>query len=81
MRVVPLATRPDPPPLETDDVRLVSFGTLAFAVALVVLAVARWAGAGVHTWWLAMCAEGAVLGAVGVVYCRRRRDARTSARP
>ena len=81
MRFVPLATRPDPPPLATDDVRLVGFGTLAFAVALVVLAGARLAGAGVQSWWLAMCAEGTVLGVVGVGYCRRRRDARTRPRP
>ena len=73
---MPLARRPDPPPLETDDVRLVAFGTGAWGVALLVLAVARLAGADVHGWWIVMCLCGAVLGLVGVAYCRRRRVAR-----
>jgi len=72
---VPLAARPDPPPLETDDVRLITVGAAGFAVAFVVLMTARIAGAGVHTWWIVMCAEGAVLGLMGILYCRRRRDA------
>jgi hypothetical protein len=67
--------RPDPEPLETDDVRLVAVGALMWLVALVVLGVARLSGAGVHTWWLEMCAYGAVLGVLGVAYCRRRRSA------
>lgn len=72
---MPLATRPDPLPLETDDVRLVALGTLAWAVALAVLLVARLAGAQVHGWWLAMCGCGALLGLAGIGYCRRRRNA------
>lgn len=66
---------PDPPPLETDDVKIVAGGTAAWAVALVVLLVARVAGADIHDWWIAMCAGGALLGLVGVRYCQRRRDA------
>jgi fatty acid desaturase len=69
------ARRPDPEPLETDDVRIVAVGTALWAIALVVLVVARLAGAGVHGWWLAMCASGAALGLLGVRYCQRRRDA------
>lgn len=72
---MPLATRPDPPPLETDDVRLITLGAAGFALAFFVLLVARLAGADVHTWWIVMCAEGAVLGVLGIAYCRRRRDA------
>lgn len=68
--------RPDPPPLETNDVRTVAVGTAAWALALVVLGVLRLTGATrVETWWLAMAACGAVLGLAGVQYCRRRRAA------
>jgi hypothetical protein len=72
---VPLAQRPDPPPLETDDVTLVAVGTALWALAFVVLVGLRAAGTDVHRWWLVMCAAGAALGVVGVRYCRRRRDA------
>ena len=68
--------RPDPPPLETDDVRTVAVGTAAWALALVVLLVLRLTDATrVEGWWLAMCASGAVLGVLGVWYCRRRQAA------
>ena len=70
-----VARRPDPPPLETDDVRVVAGGTAAWAVALVVLLVLRLAGTDVAGWWLAMCACGTALGLVGVRYCQRRRAA------
>jgi len=66
---------PDPPPLETDDVRIVAGGTAAWALGAVVLVVARLAGVDVHGWWIAMCVAGAVLGVLGVRYCQRRRDA------
>lgn len=67
--------RPDPEPLETDDVMIVAGGTALWLVALVVLIVLRVAGADVRTWWIVMCACGAALGVVGVRYCQRRRDA------
>ena len=70
-----VARRPDPEPLETDDVRIVAGGTALWAVALVVLTVARLAGADVHGWWIALCACGFLLGLAGVRYCQRRRDA------
>ena len=72
---MPRTRRPDPPPLETNDVAIVAGGTIAWAAAFVALLVARLAGADVRTWWLEMCAAGALLGLVGVRYCRRRRDA------
>lgn len=72
--------RPDPEPLETDDVRIVAAGGVAWLVALAVLVVLRLAGvevdgAPVRDWWLWMCASGAALGALGVRHCRRRRAA------
>lgn len=77
LAVMTTARRPDPEPLETDDVKIVAGGTALWAVALVVLVVARLAGADVQGWWIAMCACGAALGLLGVRYCQRRRDAIT----
>jgi len=74
-RAVVPERRPDPPPLETDDVRIVAAGTAAWAIALVVLLVLWAAGTDVHSWWLWMCAAGALLGLAGVRYCVRRRNA------
>jgi hypothetical protein len=70
-----LARRPDPEPLESDEVRLVAGGTALWALAFVVLVVARVAGADIPRWWMTMCACGAVLGLVGLRYCLRRRAA------
>ena len=70
-----VARRPDPAPLETNDAALVAVGTAAWVVALIVLVVARLAGADVHGWWLALCGCGAVLGLLGVRYCTRRQQA------
>lgn len=81
MQRVSPARRPDPPPLETDDVALVAGGTVAWTVALVALLAARLAGAPVHGWWIAMCASGAGLGLLGVRYCRRRRQALAAGDP
>ncbi len=72
--------RPDPEPLETDDVLVVAIGTAGWAVALVVLAVLKLAGVGVHGWWFVMCASGAALGLLGVGYCRRRQARRSTPR-
>lgn len=70
------ARRPDPPPLESDDVRAVAAGTAAWAVGLVVLIVLRVTDAArVETWWLVMCGYGLLLGVVGVRYCQRRHAA------
>ncbi len=68
--------RPDPPPLETDDVKVVAAGTALWALGLLVLAVLRLTGAAeVRDWWMGMCGYGIVLGLYGIRYCRRRRDA------
>ena len=71
-----VARRPDPEPLETNDVRIVAAGTVLWTVALVALVIGQLLGYAVHGWWIAMCACGAVLGWVGVRYCQRRRHAR-----
>jgi hypothetical protein len=72
---VPLVSerRPDPEPLETDDVKIVAAGTGVWAVAFVVLLILRVTGADIHGWWLEMCAAGFLLGLLGVRYCVRRR--------
>jgi hypothetical protein len=72
---VPLAQRPDPPPLETNDVAIVGAMTGLWLLGLLVLLAMKAAGSDVHTWWLVMCLEGAALGVVGVRYCRRRHAA------
>lgn len=70
------ARRPDPPPLETDDVKVVAVGTGLWAVGLVVLLVLKATGtAEVHDWWLGMCGYGIALGVFGMRYCRRRHQA------
>jgi hypothetical protein len=74
-RVVAPPRRPDPAPLETNDVAIVASGSVLWMVALVVLLVLKATGTGVHDWWLVMCAEGAVLGLIGVRLCQRRRNA------
>ena len=70
-----VARRPDPEPLEADEVRLVTGGTVLWALAFVVLLVARIAGADIHRWWITMCACGAVRGVAGLRFCLRRRAA------
>ncbi|MCU1600436.1 MAG: hypothetical protein JWO22_1145 [Frankiales bacterium] len=67
--------RPDPPPLETNDVAIVAGGTALWALALVVLLVLRVAGSDIHDWWLVMCGAGALLGLLGLRFCVRRQRA------
>jgi hypothetical protein len=69
------ARRPDPEPLEHDDVKVVLAGTALWVLALVVLGIARLAGSDVQGWWLAMCGCGIALGLVGIRYTQRRRAA------
>lgn len=68
--------RPDPPPLETDDVKVVAIGTMLWAIGLLVLLLLIVTEAAeVPGWWLAMCGYGIALGLFGVRYCRRRHAA------
>jgi len=74
--------RPDPEPLETDDVRAVTVGTVAWGVLLVVLLVSyqRLDDDGRGSWvWIA--AAGFGLGLLGVHHVRRRRAALSRAVP
>jgi hypothetical protein len=74
--------RPDPEPLETDDVRAVTVGTVAWGVLLVVLLVSyqRLDDDGRGSWvWIA--AAGFGLGLLGVRHVRRRRAALSRAVP
>jgi len=65
--------RPDPGPLETDDVVIIGIGTAAWAVGLVVLLGLRLTGTvEVRDWWLGMCGYGIALGLYGMHYARRR---------
>lgn len=68
--------RPTPEPLDVDAVRVVTAGTVLWAVAgLVLLAFGRdWLADHDRTWWLWTCLAGFGLGLFGVWFCRRRRD-------
>ncbi|HEX3906725.1 MAG TPA: DUF2530 domain-containing protein [Mycobacteriales bacterium] len=67
--------RPTPPPLETNEVAIALTGTIAWAVALVVLAVFFRHDLQRHhtTWWLWACGLGVVLGLYGLRFTLRRR--------
>lgn len=68
--------KPDPAPLETNDVPLVAGGGVLWALALLVLVVLGLLDrGGVQSWWLAMCGYGIALSVLGVVYVRRRQAA------
>ena len=68
--------RPDPPPLETDDVKVVAVITAGWVIGLVVLVVLRLTDAAqVRDWWMAMCGYGIALGLFGMRYCRKRHQA------
>ncbi len=81
-----MGTRPRPgrlplEPYDVDGVATVALGTLAWAVAFLVLLALRdrLAAAGA-SWWLWTCVVGALLGVLGVLLCWRRRDAVRHAR-
>ncbi|MCU1595148.1 MAG: hypothetical protein JWO12_2540 [Frankiales bacterium] len=67
--------RPDPEPLETNDVVITAGGAVLWAVAHVVLLVLKAAGSDIHDWWLGMCAYGVALGVFGVRFVKRRERA------
>ena len=72
----PAERRPDPPPLEADEPRVAAVGTVVFTAGLVAALVLRdrLAEAGLE-WLVWSCVTGIVLGLVGSVYTRRRREA------
>jgi Protein of unknown function (DUF2530) len=61
-------------PLDLDAVRTVQVGTIAWAIALIVLLPfhSRLAAAD-HTWWLWTCVVGLLLGFAGVAFTTNRR--------
>jgi hypothetical protein len=65
--------RPDPPPVPTNDLRVVVVGTALWALGLLLTLVfqARLRDGG-HLWWIGTCAAGFGLGLVGIRYVRRR---------
>jgi len=73
---VPANRRPDPEPVETDDVAIITAGTALWALALVVLLVLR--GRLEDDDWVWVAAAGTFLGLLGIRYVRRRRAARRS---
>ena len=73
---MPTPRRPDPEPLEADDVTIVTVGTVLWAVALVASLVFhdRLADGGNEN-WIRIFLAGTFLGLIGVRYVRRRRAA------
>lgn len=65
--------RPVPEPMEVNDVLIVTVGTVLFAIAFLVMLPFHTSldHAGHGRWpWIALA--GALLGLVGIAYCRRR---------
>ncbi|MEV0668246.1 DUF2530 domain-containing protein [Actinomadura luteofluorescens] len=61
--------RPDPPPMQTNDVRVAAAGAVAWAVALVVLLIVGLPSQ--NRWWLWVCCVGIGIGLFGVWYVPR----------
>jgi hypothetical protein len=62
-----------PPPAPVRTIALVRWGTLAWAITLVVLALVPSWRSGERDWWLWVPVAGIVLGAIGYAYLRRGR--------
>ena len=74
--------REAPPPLEGNDLVITSAGTIAWAVALVVLIALRDDIPAASRWWIWTCAAGVGFGLFGLVYVPhlKRSRARAAAR-
>ncbi|HEX6468792.1 MAG TPA: DUF2530 domain-containing protein [Streptosporangiaceae bacterium] len=68
--------RPEPPPLQTNDVLIAIVGTGAWAVALVVLLIVGLPAA--DRWWLWVCAVGIGIGLFGIWYIPRLHRSRAA---
>lgn len=64
-------------PVDADGVNAVALGTLGWTVALVVLGIffREPLAQADASWWIWVCAVGAVLGVFGLLYVTRRREA------
>jgi hypothetical protein len=71
--------RPEPPPLQTNDVLIAVVGTVAWAVALVVLLIIGLPEA--VRWWLWVCGSGIGTGLFGIWYIPRLHRSRGDRRP
>ncbi|GAB2577521.1 hypothetical protein GCM10027168_08090 [Streptomyces capparidis] len=68
--------RPNPEPLEANDVAIVTGGTIVwFVLFLAQLPFYGWHADHDREWWVWTCLAGAGLGLIGIWYVRRRRDA------
>ncbi|GAA4365895.1 hypothetical protein GCM10023088_11770 [Actinomadura verrucosospora] len=76
--------RPDPPPMQTNDVRIAAAGTAAWAVALAVLLIVGLPSQ--DRWWLWVCGAGIGIGLFAMWYVprlqagRARQEAERAAR-
>ena len=68
--------RPPPPPLEANDRRVTVVGTVAWAVALVVLVVLRTQIPADSRWWIWTCVAGVCMGLFALWYVPRFKRAR-----
>lgn len=64
-------------PVDADGVNAVALGTIAWTIALIVLGVffREPLAEADASWWIWVCAVGAVLGVLGLFYVTRRREA------
>ena len=62
--------RTPPPPIDVDLARVMGAGTVAWVVALVVVALLRWADV-VPVEWVWVCSAGVLVGVAGVLWARR----------
>jgi Protein of unknown function (DUF2530) len=67
---------PSPPPLEANDWLVTVVGTVAWAVALVVLLVLRDQIPAGQRWWIWTCATGVVMGLFALWFVPRLKRAR-----
>jgi ABC-type nickel/cobalt efflux system permease component RcnA len=68
--------RPAPPPLEANDQRVTIVGTVAWAVALVVVLVLRAEDSTAPQWWVWTCVAGICMGLFALWYVPRLKRAR-----
>jgi hypothetical protein len=73
---MPRPRRPDPPPIQTNDVLIAVVGTGAWSVALVVLLLVGLPEA--DRWWLWVCVAGIAIGLFGVWYIPRLQRSRAA---
>ncbi len=76
---MPRPYREVPPPLEGNDQVITAAGTIAWAIALVVLLVLRHRIPASSHWWIWTCAVGLGLGLFGLIYVPRLKRSRARA--